>query len=409
MTEHPRPSNLTEHRVWRGLHTRSWSRFRMLGRDLLRHDRVRPAVCDNVKSWCQRHRGSSYEVILPPKEYLRKPPRTTESTTHHKFSKLMSRPVAIPEKYLACIADVRLVGAAGLVVLPDGSFAAESVDHPSRLAAEPTYYSPLPSATSRKHGRYYSLVLESALQDNYYHWIHDVILRLYRVRDRLPEDTRFVVPPRLREYQYDTLSVLGIHPENLDYFDGREPWLLKELYFSPATTSSGVDSPDADTWFRRLVLQAYGIEPQGRRRRIFVRRRLALHRRLVNESEVEAHLEQFGFEAYTLETMSFREQAALFSGAEIVVGSHGAGLTNIIFQEERIPVLDILESQEVNKCFWGMSEALGHQYWYLLGETVPNRGRNPDIRVSLPKLDTTLHRIGLRFPAVGVDGPSAHW
>jgi hypothetical protein len=34
--------------------------------------------------------------------------------------------------------------------------------------------------------------------------------------------------------------------------------------------------------------------------------------------------------------------------------------------------VDIFESTRFNKCFWSMSTALGHRYWYFIGDTVPS-------------------------------------
>lgn len=67
--------------------------------------------------------------------------------------------------------------------------------------------------------------------------------------------------------------------------------------------------------------------------RLFVVRTAATahHRRLVNQEEIAAKLAEIGFVCIDPGTLAFEEQVALFSRARLVVGVHGAGLTNLLF------------------------------------------------------------------------------
>jgi capsular polysaccharide biosynthesis protein len=76
------------------------------------------------------------------------------------------------------------------------------------------------------------------------------------------------------------------------------------------------------------------------RRRLYVTRRDALTRRVVNEDEVVAALSPLGFETVELEGMAVVEQALLFASAELVVGSHGAGFSNLVFSPVGTGVLE---------------------------------------------------------------------
>merc|ERR1712151_870878 len=42
-----------------------------------------------------------------------------------------------------------------------------------------------------------------------------------------------------------------------------------------------------------------------------------------------------------LDTKSFREQVTLFSNADVIIGSHGAGATNIIFAHAHTPFIEL--------------------------------------------------------------------
>lgn len=212
----------------------------------------------------------------------------------------------------------------------------------------------------------------NARRANYYHWFHEVVLRLYGILERLPPDTRFVVPPHRLKFQDEMLDVVRIRRDRLCEFGGEGAVRFENLYFSPPTSHLYLDSPQADRWFREQVFAAYKLKFGAARRRIYITRRTAAYRRIVNETEIEPVLREFDFEVHQLERYSLREQAALFSEAEIVVSPSGAGLTNVVFAPPGLIVVDIFEMTRVNKPFWSLCTALGHSYWYLIGETVPS-------------------------------------
>ena len=54
-------------------------------------------------------------------------------------------------------------------------------------------------------------------------------------------------------------------------------------------------------------------------------------RKLVNESEIKSRLEKVGFQSVKLSNISLENQIQIFKNAEIIVGLHGAGFTNLIF------------------------------------------------------------------------------
>ena len=81
-----------------------------------------------------------------------------------------------------------------------------------------------------------------------------------------------------------------------------------------------------------------------------------------------------------------REQVALFSRADLVVGPHGAGLTNVVFGED-LAVVELFGDKQI-ATFDRLAAALGHGYEYLEGE-----GVGVDIRVDTDVLDRTIARV----------------
>jgi capsular polysaccharide biosynthesis protein len=93
---------------------------------------------------------------------------------------------------------------------------------------------------------------------------------------------------------------------------------------------------------------------------------------LINEAELLQELDKYGFRSYILEDLRFREQVKLFSGAEIIIGPHGAGFTNTIFADD-LTVLELFGSDELSHslCYYGIANANEFDYAAL---RVPQQG-----------------------------------
>lgn len=353
------------------------------------------SVCDDVAAWAALQQGARARVLLEPERVTRTRPHTVDAELLEAYSQ---RAIAQqPGRYLVPIEGARLVGARGLVVLPDGSWAAESAWGAPELARDPDHLAPPRRAHVPQSGSWFSLLAHWSGTRNYYHWLHDVLVRLHGVREHLPSDTRFVVPPRLRPFQRDSLRFLGISDDRLVPFDGHETWEFETLHFAPKVSNVGSDRPAADRWLRDQLTAGAGVVPARGGRRIYISRRNAKKRRLVNEDAVEAFLEHRGFETVLTEDLTFQEQIARFAQADVLVSTHGAGLTNMLFAASGLRVVELIEPgmADVAYIYWAMADALGHEYWYFRNDSVPRRGYQPDALASLEKLEATLAAMGM--------------
>ncbi len=100
-----------------------------------------------------------------------------------------------------------------------------------------------------------------------------------------------------------------------------------DLMFYPAV-AAGFDNIAKEALRRQALLHGGGTVDN-----VYVSRRLATRRRIVNEDVVQAALQAEGFKTVYLETMDFWAQAAIFAGARKIVALHGAGCANILFSQ----------------------------------------------------------------------------
>jgi hypothetical protein len=356
-------------------------------------------ICTDVAEWAGLHQDAESVVLLEARRLERRPPNTVAPEVHDVYAS--RRHADQPERRLVAVHDARLVGARGLVVLPDGSVAAESAWGEPLLERDPDHLAPRRRPVVWKPGHWCSLVVHWSGTRNYYHWLHDVLARLHGVLERVPPDTRFVVPAGLRPFQVDSLRYLGIDGARIVPFDGREVWQLETLHFAPRVSNVGSDRGEADRWLRDALVDGALLDgppfPRAGDRRIHISRRNAAKRRVVNDDEATALLERHGFETVLTEELSLREQIALFAQAGALVSTHGAGLTNMLYAAPGLRVVDMLEPGmlDVGYIYWAMADELDHEYWYLVTEPVPRPGFQNDTIVPIDRLAATLERMRL--------------
>ena len=75
-----------------------------------------------------------------------------------------------------------------------------------------------------------------------------------------------------------------------------------------------------------------------------------------------------------LENLPILDQVKLFNNAKLVIAPHGAGLTNLIFSQPKIKVLELLPSSYVQPYFWIICNLLNLNHHYLIEEAIKYEG-----------------------------------
>jgi len=129
------------------------------------------------------------------------------------------------------------------------------------------------------------------------------------------------------------------------------------------------------------------------RKRLFVSRRNS-RRSIENEEEIIALLEAFDFEAIQAEKLPFKDQVNLFSSAEVIVASHGAGLTNIVFAKPGTKVLEIFSPGHSILCYFYLAGQARLNHYYLYGEFQrENSGSAEDFYVCPDVIEEMVRKI----------------
>ncbi len=205
------------------------------------------------------------------------------------------------------------------------------------------------------------LMASRFVHHNYYHWTFEGLTRLWALSalpggDRLP----LVFPStQLRPFHTDTLRAMGLR--NPIYPLNHRLTRFERLYV-PSFLDGATVTPRQVAWLRDTLFRTFPQARQGGPRRIYVSRRDANARRVLNEDAVLAVLQRHGFELVVPGALSVAEQIRAFAGAEVVVAPHGAGNSNIAFCPPGAVFLELLPASNACALYWMLANVAELRY-----------------------------------------------
>lgn len=215
--------------------------------------------------------------------------------------------------------------------------------------------------------------------NNYYHWTIECLIRI-RLLEKYGADTgeypTLLVPADRPTWMDESLAIIGYKGE-INSWDGG---IAK---VNTLVVPTFPDPIPIECFWLRDRMRSKELTVDDGSERVFVARDDATVRRVSNRDTVERVLSKFNIKKYILSEMSVREQIDLFSHAELVVGPHGAGLTNIVFGED-LTLIELF-GDKMMATFDRLAENMGHEYRYLHCQQV-----GTDIQVQPDQLEQAI-------------------
>ena len=238
---------------------------------------------------------------------------------------------------------------------------------------------------------------------NYYHWIIQALPAIdWGLRNRAQPGVTVATLP-LRPWQEESLALLGhagvprlvLHP-NAHYA------LASAEYseFLGWRMSGIVSYAAAATWEK--LRNAVPPAADGARV-IYVARTDATRRAIANEPELIDLLEQRGVRIVVPGQLSVARQIAMFRRARLVIGPHGAELSNIAFCEPGSHVYELLSNHYPNFTFSRIAQSTGLNYWADMFATASSGSAHEqswrvDLDVVAARLDSIQEHMAATLP-----------
>jgi capsular polysaccharide biosynthesis protein len=360
-----------------------------------------PKSVVSAASWTGAHRGEAgvfFEEVFREKEREEKPPVTVEASVHRMYSNEYRR--SQPQAFVAGIPQGRIWGRNGAVITPDdalvGDISREFGQYGGILNEAHSIFKQVKLAKVRKiKGRV--AVVAAAGGQNYHHWLYDTLPRigLLQKTGLIKNIDHIIIGYSGLKFQKDSLEVLGIPPEKIiastDHWDFHIQ--ADELIVTSLPARLGTVS-DWTVEFLRDTFLPVGNRAGGPRQRLYLSRRKAPSRNLVNEEQILEILGKLNFRPFYAEDHSIGETAAIIAAADAIVGVHGSGFANLAFCSPDTKVVDILAPKHLDPYYWILANLTGSVYGYIFGE---GERLPEDMDLVRNKIDEDIHVDTIQF------------
>ena len=232
--------------------------------------------------------------------------------------------------------------------------------------------------------------------NGYFHWNADALPKLFFLsRQLLLNNYKLVILKEYLQFDYirESLDLFGIKVSDCIIVDNSKIFKCKKITYCPPFTNTGNYHSDIINEMSLFLKNKAGVKLLEPRRYIYISRKNAAKRRVINEDEVEALLSKFNFEIIETENMTYIQQIHLFNETKWLISIHGAALTNMLFMNNNANVLEFRnEKDKSNNCYFSLASAMKLNYFYLKNERVDNESTDHvgDLQVDINKLEKLL-------------------
>jgi hypothetical protein len=312
-------------------------------------------LTDNSKKYPTLLFGSQELILADPLLYIEEPPEAIKPS----LCKL-----TLHQPFVAEILNAQLAGPTAAAFDEDGKLILESLPGIDILPLRTLIFQKLFLAKTPQLDIACSLV--NAHNKVYGHWITDCLMRLEGFeyyQEKTGCKPLLILDSNLTSWQIDSLKLLGYEPDNYIPWNWAKVNVKKLVLPSFRRQGTWIEA-NACQWLRNRMLSNLPSAQNTQisfSPRIYISRNPKAGRSVINEDEVIEALIPFGFVSYTLENINFIDEVRLFSQAEIIIGTHGSGLVNMIFSQNKPIIIDLFSSWYTS-WFFNLSAALGFQY-----------------------------------------------
>jgi capsular polysaccharide biosynthesis protein len=220
-----------------------------------------------------------------------------------------------------------------------------------------------------------AISLAGYFHDTYYHWTIEVFPQIKCFIENLEID-HYIVPRPKEPFQKEMLKMLGLNEAKIKYIDDNTLYRAQQLYVCACRKMSC-----------RLSFYKENFRPKNPKNieKLYVSRKKAKLRQILNENEVFEILQKHGFETVYFEELTLQEQIDTVANARYIIAPHGAGLTNMVFASELRGLIEIFEKTNTNLCYVEFADHLNYKHTRLEAKS-----HNKDIIVDPNTLEQAI-------------------
>ncbi len=228
--------------------------------------------------------------------------------------------------------------------------------------------------------------------NNYFHFIFDIVPKIYISLNKIKKKINFYYVSRPQKWQIKIFNILGVSKKKLidsskykHIFADKIICIDHPWYYKGYIQNEVKKIPKWVILINRKIFLNKSVKLNSFER-VFLDRSTSRfnHCKIYNQSSLNDWLKKNSFGIYNPEKLSQEKQIYLFKNASIILGAHGAALTNIIFCKPGTKVIEIIPADHPNKKCERISKILRLRYFRI--KTKPdNSDKNFPFKIHLNK------------------------
>jgi hypothetical protein len=312
-------------------------------------------------------RGPWYRNVFPAGFLHNEKPQTLGEPSEKAF--YANRTYPTPKADLFYLQNSYLMGHKGLI-LTVNHHVFQEFSHNFGISTLKTFLRRNPFylfAKNVKKVTGFGAVLISPESQNYYHWLNDVLSRIRIYDEVMANVDHFCIASNVPSKFLDVLKDFGIPREKILLVGEKEKLQFDHLYVASLPGSEG-RSPNwaVDYLCQKLLKSKESVQHSEK---IYFKRGEGAARRIFNESSIIDALKKNGFEIVDPDLLTIYEQIGLMHNAKIVIGAHGAALSNLIFTTGNTVLIELFSPDYFRTdCYYTLSSLKRINYWYMVGQ-----------------------------------------
>ena len=220
-----------------------------------------------------------------------------------------------------------------------------------------------PRIKKNLNGRVLSLLTGGAGNDNYFHWLFDVLPR-FALCEKILDLNKidfFLLSNTEQKFQKETLDLLNISKEKrisskfFRHISFSELFVTDHPHNIENDASRGMQNIPLwiSEWLKEKYINSKLNNNLTLPKKIYIDRSDSMAnsknlRLITNENEVKSFLINKGFKSITLGNLHFSDQIKIFNNAEIIAGLHGAGFANLCFCKAGTKIIEFKSTAAEN-------------------------------------------------------------
>ena len=323
----------------------------------------------------------------------------------------------LPAVYSLKINDCKIIGGSNIILINGAAYYNHIVDYnvnytdyalhdykkEYNLGKNRLYKTSIPEIFVQK-----AISLCINYNDNYYHYIFECISKFQVLtKCKIAKEYAILIDSSARDIRQfaDIIQIFNIDNRRIIYVEKLQRVKVNELYvftplnYIPANIRNTQIIKCSDTRFnftnikyiRDKILDIIETKDSDiQAKKIYISRKNC-KRRIYNDEEIDSKLILIGFKSIKPETLSLREQVALFSNADVIVAASGAALTNIIFCKPKCKIF-VLANQYLDlSIFSSIAGYLNLDMKYILADNTSSKELHSDFHINVQSLMENLN------------------